>query len=526
MKRLVSVLMIGALFVSALSFLSAQESFSFDFTGSLSADTEAENSIYDEIRGAMDYRSPWFDLLIDWGVVNDGKYEAEEKYLGGRYFAMHDTRVSFHSPDGLFNLTTGRGPHRDAVDSPYSVFINSSDIPAMHVDFSYEGDFFFYTTRWVQLTSNSRFGYLGLPDGSPVPTGTVFTSDPYGEWGGYDGTWLDKGANFKTFGVRFGPWRVGFQDVVIYLDRVFDPEYFLNPMPQYFVQLINSAAGRPWSQADNAKSFMGFFTDYSGDGLYGEAQLLIDDINASFIPGYDQPASIKTKLAWSLGGWKDFGFGRLGFYHGGATKYTFEATYTAHHYENYYDNPGFIAVPYSIFPYEATYAPATEYEREDGSKAPIDYTENYFGYKYGENNLAFLLDYQNRFFRASPFEFGFYGSFEYVLNGAKSPANPWHEYYTGNDIEAKISLLDGTVEHLIRLSAAFRKPVSPTFILNLDIVGGVAINAIELIAVDGVQSDEIKIPTWEEPKIYIPQHGVVEPIAKVTVGGTWHLGIK
>ncbi len=525
MKKSVSVLIIGTLLLVAVSFLSAQESveekneesFSFNFTGSLTADTGAENSVYDEIRGDMDYRSLWFDLLIDWGMVNDGKYEEEEKYFGGRYFAMYDTRISFHSPDGLFNLTAGRGPHRDAVDSPYSVFVNSTDIPAMHVDFSYRGDFFFYTTRWVQLNFNSKYEYLGNDAGDPFGgTGPAWITNT--------GTWLDKGANFKTFGVHFGPWRVGFQDVVIYLDRVFDPEYFLNPMPQYFVQLINSAAGRPWSQAGNAKSFMGFFTDYTEADMYGSAQLLIDDINADFLPGLSTGTAIKTKIAWSLGGWKDFDFGRVGLYHGGATKYTFEATYTAHHWATYEDDPGFIQIPYSILPYEATYAPATSYGSDLNA---IDYTENYFGYKYGENNLAFLVDYQNRFFPSTSYEFGFYGSFEYVLNGAKSPANPWHEYYSGGQTDENFVLLDGTVEHILRLSAAIRKPVSTNFILNLDLIGGLAINAMDLVEVPPVDSDVVIYDdVWDEPKIYVPQNGVVEPIAKVTVGGTWHIGVR
>ena len=32
--------------------------------------------------------------------------------------------------------------------------------------------------------------------------------------------------------------------------------------------------------------------------------------------------------------------------------------------------------------------------------------------------------------------------------------------------------------------------------------------------------------SWEEPKIYVPQNGVVEPLLKVTLGGTWHGPVK
>lgn len=531
MKRHILYLLLALL---AIGSLSAQDYLAFDFTGEVNAAVpytmlegqDDLNSIYDRLRGNLDYRSPYFDLLIDWGWENDGRYIPEEKYLGGRYFAMHDTRVRFHRPDGLFSVSAGRGPNRDAVQSPYSVFANSNDIPAMQLDFTFDSGRFFYTTRWIELCRNSRFSYI--QDSDDYSNDNIFVSDMFGtEWSeGYNGGWLDKGANFKTFGVRMGPWRFGFQDVVIYIGRNFDPEYFLNPMPQYFVQLINSAAGRPWSQADNAKSFMGFFADYSGRDSYGAAQLLIDDLNASALPGVNTSDAIKTKIAWSVGGWKDFDFGRMGFYHGGATKYTFEATYTAHHFENYKDNPGFIAVPYSIFPYEATYYPATEYASGEGGTMPIDYTENYFGYKYGENNLAFLVDYQNRFFAGSAAEFGFYGSAEYVLNGAKSPANPWHEYYTGGDIDGGVALLDGTVEHLLRLSAALRKPLGRDFVLNLDLIGGVAINAMKLIQIDPVYSEELDVTTsWKEPKIYVPESGCIEPIFQATIGGTWHIQV-
>ena len=503
--------------------------FAFDFTGSLTLqrlypliEGQPEPKIfYDDIRGVMDYRSPWFDILLDWGMTNEGLYTAEEKYFGGRYFALYDTRLNLHSPNGAFAFTAGRGPHKDAVDTPYSVFINSSDISAFHLEFTYKNDFFFFTDRWVPLNYRSKNSYLRESDTKKPSVKDSTPGSPYDNWeANYTGTWLDKGANYKTFGVQLGDWRIGFQDVVIYLHRHFDAELFFNPMPQYFVQLINSAAGRPASQAGNDKSFMGFFTDYYTGDTYGAAQLLIDDIN----PG--KGTSIKTKIAWSLGGWKDFDFGRLGFYHAGATKYTFAATYTAPFYDNFPDDPGFIEVPHSILPYGATYAPATEYTTEDGDIMPIDYTENYFGYKYGENNIAFMVDYQHLFFRRTAYEFGLYTSLEYVLNGAKSPANPWHEYYGGDQIPGAAALLDGTVEHLIKLSLALRKPLGKYFILNLDVIGGLAVNAMNLKFVTPVEDEDIKYEGWFEPKIYLPQEGVVEPFLKVVIGATVHLPIR
>ncbi|HDQ15189.1 MAG TPA: hypothetical protein ENN41_10290, partial [Sediminispirochaeta sp.] len=390
------------------------EFLAFDFIGTFSGrylyplmeGQAPPKSLYDEVRAAMDYRSPHLDILIDWAMKADGKYSEEEPYLGGRYFYMYDTHMKVdYEP---FSFKAGRGPHRDAVDSPYSVFINSVDIPALHMELGYESGYFFYNSRWIQLTSNSSQYYYGF---SPEEVGETGYDSPYSD----DDPntlesplhYLDKGANYKSFGIKLGDWRVGFQDVVIYLDRVFDPEYFLNPMPQYFVQLITTEDGRPWAQQGNTKSMMGFFADRRTFDTYGMGQILIDDINGDFIPGYSISPAIKTKMAWSLGGFKDFSFGRVGLYHAGATKYTFQATSTAHHTDRW-GAPGFIDIPYSILPYDATYTSGTEFTLKDGGQAPIDYSENYLSYKYGENNLAFMADYQSRFFPGTDLEFGLY----------------------------------------------------------------------------------------------------------------------
>jgi hypothetical protein len=294
------------------------------------------------------------------------------------------------------------------------------------------------------------------------------------------------------------------------------------------VQIINSAAGRPGSVAGNDNSFMGFFADVKDEGYYAQAQLLINDLNVDILPFFKVGSYIKTKIAWSLGGYRDFSWGRLGLYHGGATKYTFAATYTADHVGSFNGDTGFIQVPYSIFPYEATYAPATEYTTEGGDTFAIDYTRNYLGYKYGENNLAFLVDFQRRFFSQTAYEFGLYASAEWVLNGAKSPANPWHENYFGSQSPERIALLDGTVEHLLRLSAALRKPLPYGFTLNVDFIAGVAINAMKLVGVTPQYGGSVVDPTtnpWGEPKIYRPQQGLVEPFVRITLGFTYRLPV-
>ena len=81
----------------------------------------------------------------------------------------------------------------------------------------------------------------------------------------------------------------------------------------------------------NDNNAMGLFVDWRKPLYYLYAQWLVDDISLDFlIPTFlrDELGSdrrIPQKWAWSLGGYYEFPFGRLGFYHAGATKYTFQA---------------------------------------------------------------------------------------------------------------------------------------------------------------------------------------------------------
>jgi hypothetical protein len=168
------------------------------------------------------------------------------------------------------------------------------------------------------------------------------------------------------------------------------------------------------------------------------AQWLLDDINLEFlVPKFmeDQWGGqrIPQKTAWSVGGFYNFSFGRLSFYHAGATKYTFTPN------TDYVDLP----YQYSYYP-DVTYVTSALHVTP-GATLTIDYADNYIGYKYGENNLAFLLEYSNTF---GPVEFS--SNLEYVISGSKSPANPWHEFTTVGDTGRDTKLLDDAVlEHTI-----------------------------------------------------------------------------
>ena len=154
---------------------------------------------------------------------------------------------------GALQVSGGRLPHRDLVDSPYSLFISSSAHPDILADITFRGGPFTYETRWVRLNTRSEAGYP------------------------------DRGANYKVFAVRLGDWRFGLQDSAVYVDRVFDEEYFFSPVPNIVTQMINNHAGKPWGQDSNDNSILGLFVERQRPESYLYAQWLVDDIDLSFL---------------------------------------------------------------------------------------------------------------------------------------------------------------------------------------------------------------------------------------------------
>jgi len=362
------------------------------------------------------------------------------------------------------SVTGGRLVQRDEVSSPYSLFLSGARKSANGVSLEYAGDLFFYETRWIELTRNSAFYKRQIPvlNADGHPTGDYVTRS------------LDRGANYKVYGASFGDWRVGFQESVVYVDQTFYPEYFLSPLPMFFTQLVNGSYGKPWTQESEENSMMGIFGEYSRQPYYGYAQFLIDDFNEfglDFLaPGtWNNPA----KLAWSLGGSWESPVGTVSLYHGGATQYTFQATYA-------YDS-------YSDFPYEYTYYPAVEFEK-GGELEPIDPEDNYVGYKHGENNLAFAAGFDSR---AYGFDWGVSG--EYTISGEKSPNNPWNDGdrypRTGTRIFSRVPL-----EHRFTLGADIQRRLGQFVISGSGEVTRIE-NELKLSGVPGAP---------EEPKIYRP----------------------
>lgn len=509
-----------------------EEYMAFNFAGFATLDVQKKlmdgqpdlSFLYDEERASFDYRTRLFRMFVDGSFRNDGKYSEQEPFFGGRYMYLNDAFIKINFD--RFELKAGRGPHRDVVDSPYSLFISSADISALHGEIDYKGDFFFYKTRWVNMSINSAQIYYGTdPDtyGGTLPD--VTTSPNIDDLMNGPTYWLDKGMNYKVYGFNFGDWRFGFEDVVVYLDRPFDVEYFINPLPQYLLQLLTTEGGVPWVQAGNTKSMIGFFADVDRTEWGGSAQILIDDLNLDILP-WVSGLSFKSRVAWSLGGWKAFDFGTMGFHHAGATKYTFSSTRTIES-TNDWGAEGYVDVPYSILPYDYSYYPVTEYELKSGEQMPVYYEDMYAGYKYGENNLAFLVDYENTMFPGQPHEFKLYSYFEYVMNGAKSPSNPWHEYDSTRNPDIENSdwvLFSGApIEHILRVKANVRKKIG-NFTLMMEMMAGYVFNGAKLIAV-APNYEEYPTVEWMEPKIYVPQNGNNFPVFQLTVGVnfTWQV---
>ncbi|KLO20841.1 hypothetical protein X275_11100 [Marinitoga sp. 1197] len=336
-----------------------------------------------------------FNFLGELNAYNDGKYKPShgETYYKGYYFYMKNGGVSIDF--GNYKLRLGRLQHYDIVDSPYSLYISSKGLSSVIIDFNYEDESFFYETRYIELNRQSQLGYK------------------------------DRGANFKTYGLKIGNFRFAYEESAVYVNTAFDIEYFLNVIPNFFVQYVNISSGKPWYHGYNANSIMGFMLDYKNETLYYYGQILVDDINANRIldpEAYQNP----DKIAWSFGGKIKTKYGAFSLYSAGATKYTFQP----------FGNEN---TPTTNYGY--TYYPDVSYQY-DGEK-PILPEENYIGYYNGENNIAFMARYENKIQNMN-----INGSFEYVISGSKSPANPWGEYATWTEGGQGTKFLDDKIlEH-------------------------------------------------------------------------------
>ena len=369
----------------------------------------------------MNYTAGPLKLIGDIEFKNDKKYAPAAVMLpsgslGGFYFMLNEGGLSF-SKD-FMHFVAGRFRNYDEIDSPYTLFLNSNGMSANTFKLRLESKHLIYQTQWIGLNFNSAVSSPAWNEyqrringgGFHEPSGVDPTKTNGIEYG-----FPDRGVNYKIYALKVNDWRIGFLDAAVYSGRYFDIEYLLSPIPMYFTQYFRATAGRPWATETNDNCLMGFFWDIKKSNWDAYLQGLVDDFSLGFMRWfYDGFSRNPWKAAWAMGGRILTRVGRFGFHHAGALKYTFEPIGT--------DDGGRYKDDSAATAYGYTYYPESRYY--DGADDLAFLIEDLMvGYKYGENNLAFQVDYQNRFFNMLVTT-----ELELVLAGNNSPANPWHDY--------------------------------------------------------------------------------------------------
>jgi hypothetical protein len=400
--------------------------------------TLSEPAFYDIAGMRFSFDAPFLSLVASAHLSNDGKFlptEAWLRDLGNQYIVIDQGTTGIHA--GNFSFLAGYMKPTSSIDTPYQVYLNPNAPASLSMVLSFEDSFFEYESRWisVNLRSANKYGW-----------GPASKEDSY---------WLDKSVNYRLLAVKLGDVRVGYEESSVYL-RSFDANYFFSPLPSFLTNTIMTQSLNPWTQDPgyNDNTLMGAFADYRSGPAYGEAQLLVDGVNFNFL--VPAGSSLNTwslnQLAWSLGGRYAFPFGTLGLWHGGATAYTYAAIYPTQYSSSQ-------SAPYDAnkIPYEYMYIPTVVY---NGSI--VDVRDSNIGFMWGENALAFRLTYDALPFAGTPWELSLNSSFEWAINGQKSPDNPWHAYTDFSHIPERIQLFNvggaEVLEHvlLLRVGAAKR----------------------------------------------------------------------
>jgi len=440
------------MFLALFSIVFPPSAFAIDLYlfSAVNASTESASPLFVEAGAGLSHEGDNFSIAWKLALDDAGTYKAP--YFGDYFgdFSVEADRAEIGLRGAGFSATLGRSPLEDIVESPYSLFQNASDISTLGATVSYEDDRFFFHDRWVLLNRNlvtTIYTTSSRDDG-------LITEDP----DIYD----DRGAVLKTYGMKKGNFRFGFQDSAVFTGDFFDIGYFANPLPSIFVQYIDKAPGRPWTVAEgDDNTIMGFFADYADEKYYLYGQILVDDINMN---RFLNPSAKQNpdKIAWSLGGRMKSSLGTFGLYQAGATKYTFQSAQ-----KEYYS--------YTLYPGSVVLWKGTE--------TPIPIEENMLGYLHGENNISLLGTWNRSFGKIDAA-----ASLELSLSGSKSPANPWNEYDVLEKAIYGTKLLDDPVlEKKIVLGAEAGLPLGDFYV---GIGGQVGYVGNRLQAVDAPISDE------------------------------------
>jgi len=433
--------------------------------------------------GGLQYFGANFALTAEVYMRKDGVYDGTSANtasggMGGFYFWMESGGIAYKR--GNLSIRAGRLPHYDVIDSPYSLFINGDGLTSNLMEVTYDDGRFLYSSRWIELNSNSDVVTVAYPDGYP-----------------------DRGANLKTYALRFGNMTFGIQDAIVYVGRSFDFEYFISPIPNYVIQDARRQDGRSWSQTGEENNIIGLYWTWERpDGLDLHAQWLLDDGNLYWLA----PSLFSTrqpfKMAWTGGASKKTEMGTFSFYHAGATKYTFEPTYGEDNRE-----------------YGYAYFPDTVFNSKGGDPVAIPFESMMLGYRNGENNLAFLGKWVGELQG-----FGVGASLEFTVSGSKSPANAWQEesWHTNQGTEF---LDEWPLEWKTLLTMGGSRKLG-SFFLYANLSLGYVFNELEITAVTPLLVDD----THEDIKhsgisIWKPSD-TSRLLAAITVGGSYRLKLK
>lgn len=475
----------------------------------LSAAVEAgwEGKLFTRETGRAEFSDGTFSVVAGLSLSNDGKYKPShantaEGTFFGNYFVMDEGGVLFSK--GGISLRAGRLRHFDQVDSPYSLFVNGLGHAANLAELRYENDFFVYESRWVELNNRSSVNspawdaYWAKRNEYDHPRAPGDTTPRPAPRSGFP----DRGANLKTYAFKLGGMRFGFQDAAVYTGLNFDAEYFLNPIPQYFIQYAKGTAGRPWSTSQNDNNLIGLFWDWEReDGSDYYAQYLMDDF---WIPGakYVYP----NQMAWAAGGRWDTRFGRFGLHHGGALKYTFQANSMRGTTPTSLGSEEEDSYGYTYYP-ENEYGPA-------GDLLPISISDSALGFLHGENSGALMVDWSHEVA-----DFGLSGSLELLLAGANSAANPWHDETAEEGLKTEWLYGDLQKSAVLKLRAERSFGAFDFFVA---LKAGYVWNVLELSSPTGVPDGASEID--KKARIWRPSAND-KSVAAVTIGARYVFGV-
>ncbi len=449
-------------------------------------------------RAALRHGSRYLDVIASVSAKTDAKYGGFVADIpGGRsimYFSLDEGGLGTSA--GPLSFRAGRLRHYDVFDSPYSLVVNSRGIAALLANLAYDDGFFFYETRWVELNRSSVQTTPAWPSGFP-----------------------DRGANFKTYGLRFRPadggtLRIGYQDIAVYSRRSFDLEYFLNPIPQNLIQYMKGMFGRPWADGHNDNTVLALFADYRKPGSHSfHVQVLADDLGLGFL--LPEWSNNPWQVAMTAGGRLETRNGSIGLHAAGSTKYTFAPNMTMPDAPPDPDAYGYTYYPDSRF-----------FDRLDGHPpfySAISPEDNMIGYKYGENSAAIRADWTGTISgtRVS-------AGLEFRLAGPNSITNPWHDLR--DQVDGTRWFDDPVLEKRFLAELAISRNFGP-WKLGLDLDAGVAFDALRLsMPVKPADVSDADWARWSTvdrfSPLYRPTAGQIDPLFRLRIGVSRALDLR